>query len=246
MAASEAGQDVAAAFAELAETLASDPDLGAYLDAACRHCVALAGVDHAVIVHRDAASDGARQVAASGEMADALVSGCPDPAATPWAECMATGQPVPAADLRDSRDRWPWFSGHALAAGLRTVTALPLGTHAEVTGALVLLGGAAPDPAGIGLAAALADAAGAGIVLAGELQRQQNAIAQLQSALTSRIVIEQAKGMLAERWKVTPDEAFDALRRLARTGQRRLADLAVAVIEGRADVPTDITRPGPS
>ncbi len=242
MAASAAGQNVAAAFAELVETLAGDLELGAYLDAVCRHCVALAGADHAVIVYLDAADEGSAQVAADGETAGALVSGCPDPAATPWAECMATGQPVPATDLRDGRDRWPWFSGRALAAGLRTVTVLPLGAHAEVTGALVLLGGAAPNPARIRLAAALADAAGAGIVLAGELQQQQNAIAQLQSALTSRIVIEQAKGMLAERWKVTPDEAFEALRRLARTSQRRLADLAAAVIEGRADVPPDITR----
>ena len=63
---------------------------------------------------------------------------------------------------------------------------------------------------------------------------------QLREALESRIRIEQAKGILAERWKVAPDEAFRTLRRHARTTQRRLADVAHAIIDGTADlVPPD-------
>jgi len=120
---------------------------------------------------------------------------------------------------------------------------VPLNPQAGVSGALALLGGATPDASGILLALALADAAGAGIALTDELRRQEASISQLQTALTSRIVIEQAKGVLAERWKVTPDEAFRTLRRYARDTQSRLPDLAASVVNGTIEIAPDKARP---
>jgi len=123
-----------------------------------------------------------------------------------------------------------------MRAGFLTVTLVPLGRQASRVGAIALLGRTEPDVAGMQLALALADGAAAGLALSAELRRQQTAIPQLQSALSSRIVIGQAKGILAERWQVTPDQAFDALRRQARAHQQVLADLARAVISGTADL----------
>ncbi|MFF1305391.1 ANTAR domain-containing protein, partial [Streptomyces sp. NPDC058307] len=58
---------------------------------------------------------------------------------------------------------------------------------------------------------------------------------QLQQALSSRVRIEQAKGMLAERWSVAADQAFMALRQYARRHRLPLGQVASAVVEGAAD-----------
>ena len=217
-----AGPDVAAAFAELAETLASDLDIDSYLTATCRHCLRLIPVESAAIVYATGADGSALAVAASDPRSRALALGAPADCATPraadnpWADCMSSGQLMTIADLTGKRDRWPWFAAAAVRAGVTSATIIPVSSHRATNGALALLGGTAPDVAGILLALSLADAAAAGITLSEAHQRQQTAISQLQNALTSRVLIEQAKGVLAERWKVSPDQAFgELLRRLA-------------------------------
>jgi len=149
---------------------------------------------------------------------------------------------VTIGNLAVQAERWPLFVAMAMRAGFTAVTMIPVGPQDGRVGALALLGRTEPDAHGVLLALSLADAAAAGLDLCAELRRQETAIAQLQSALASRIVIEQAKGILAERCKVTPDEAFGVLRRQARTNQQALADLARAVISGTAD----LARPDPA
>jgi len=235
MTSSAAEQNVAAAFAELAETLAADLDVTQYLTAVCRHGVELTGARAAAIIcSPEPGVPGT--VAASDPRARRLAAAHGDRTG-PWARCMATGEPFTIANLSPGAEPWPGFAADAAASGMTTATFLPLGTRpASVAGALALLGGEAPDLASVPLAMALADAAGAGILLAGELHRQQVTVAQLQAALSSRIIIEQAKGVLAERWQVPPDVAFQHLRRHARRAQRRLADLALDVVQGSADL----------
>ena len=131
--------------------------------------------------------------------------------------------------------------GHGEAVGLTAATFIPVGQPPNAKGALALLSSAEPDVAQILVALSLADAAAAGLAISAVLRQQQAAIAQLQSALRSRIMIEQAKGVLAERWQMAPDDAFDALRRHARASQRALADLAAAVVAGTAQ----LARPEP-
>jgi hypothetical protein len=251
----EAG--VGSAFAELAETLASDVGIDTYLAAVCRNCVTLIGAVSAAIVFpagsawqsfdvvtsRGASAPTAPPQAAPSQ-AEALwhdhaVSGF---TTGPLAECLTTGRPIVAADLRAERIRWPWFAETALQAGLVTLTVLPVSARSSVVGAMAILGRTAPDAAGIDLARSLAEAAGTGIFLNGELRRQENAVTQLQSALTSRVLIEQAKGILAERWKVAPDTAFHALRQFARNRQRRLPEVARGIIDGSIGVPAPDTK----
>jgi len=85
------------------------------------------------------------------------------------------------------------------------------------------------------LAQALADAATIGIVQQRTIRRSEVVTGQLQAALTSRIIIEQAKGVLAERLKISADEAFEVLRGAARSRNRLLSDLARDVTSGSAD-----------
>jgi hypothetical protein len=236
MPASAGGPDVAAAFAQLAQILASDLDLEKYLTAVCRQCARLVGADSAAMVYAASPAGSLSDVAASDDRGQALANAAVSAADCPWREAARSGQLFTIADLAVQGQQWPWFSDMATQAGFLTVTLVPVGPQASRVGAIALLGRTEPDLVGIQLALSLADAAAAGLALSGELRRQQTAISQLQSALTSRIVIEQAKGILAERWRVTPDRAFGALRRQARANQQVLADLARAVISGSADL----------
>ena len=236
MSGSAPGPDVAAAFAELAETFATDLDIETYLTTVCRHCVGLIGAASATIVYAEAPQTYAARLAWSDDRGRRLATASLATGTGPWQECLATGQLITAGDLRPYWLRWREFPRQALRAGLFAVTVIPVKPQNDVIGALALLGDAIPDATGIHMACSLADAAGAGIVLSDELRRQERAIAQLEMALTSRIVIEQAKGILAERWKVAPDEAFERLRRHARATQCRLSDLARAIIKGTTEI----------
>jgi len=246
MPAPAAGPDVGAAFAELARGLA-DGDSGPYLNAVCRHCVGLAGADSAAIVY--AGTGGAMaDVVASDDRARALAHASVDAAsaderASPWHECARTGNLISVADLRARERRWPWLTDMAASEGLIAATFIPVGQHPAAKGALALLSGSEPDVEQVLVALSLADAAAAGLAVASVLRQQQTAIIQLQSALRSRIMIEQAKGVLAERWQMLPDDAFEALRRHARATQSALADVAAAVVTGTAQ--PDRPDPGP-
>jgi GAF domain-containing protein len=230
------GPDVAAAFAELAEMLVSDPDIEKYLTTVCRHCVRLVGTDAAAVVYATCHGADLSGVAASDDRGRGLAHSALSAADDPWHETVRSGQLVTIGNLAVQAERWPAFTARALRAGFTTVTMIPVGPQAGRVGALALLGRTEPDAHGVLVALSLADTAAAGLDLCAELRRQETAITQLQSALVSRIVIEQAKGILAERWKVTPDEAFGVLRRQARTNQQALADLARAVISRTAEL----------
>ena len=248
MPAPAAGPDVAAAFAELAETLAGGLDIDTYLIAVCRQCVRLVAAESAAIRYAAGDDNDSLGVAASDERSLMLALGAPGtrqggcPPDGPWTDCKRTGQLITIADLGAKLDQWPWFAKTAVQAGYTTVTLVPVSSPDGIVGALALLGGTAPDADGILLALSLADAAGAGLALCREHRRQEVAITQLQSALTSRIVIEQAKGILAERWKVAPQEAFGHLRRHARSSQQGLPEVARAVIAGTCE----LARPDPA
>ncbi len=240
MSESARGADVATAFAGLFETLARDLDIESYLAVLCRHCVGLVGARCAAIVFAEAPATSAARLAWSDDLGHQLADDSLGAATGPWQECLATGQLITVADLSSDTRRWPEFTRAALLAGLGSVTVIPVRSRSDVTGALALLSETVLDATGIHLACSLADAAGAGIVLSDELRRQERSIAQLQAALTSRIVIEQAKGILAERWKLAPDEAFDRLRKYARANQFRLPDLAQAIIQQTTQAPPDL------
>lgn len=155
-------------------------------------------------------------------------------------DCRFTrGLPVQAAlDGGPARQRWPHYAPRALGLGYTHVAALPLREQARISGALVLLSGArqhafARDTLTLGQS--LAEFTAVILHRAGEADRSRTLTAQLETALASRVIIEQAKGILATRWAVPLDDAFARLRRHARSRQRPLSDVAREVVEGGAD-----------
>ncbi|MFD4835514.1 ANTAR domain-containing protein, partial [Streptomyces uncialis] len=133
--------------------------------------------------------------------------------------------------------RWPQFAVRATETGFVATNALPLRLRGRVIGALGLFQ-TDPDPLSdedITLAQALADVATIAILQQRTLDHSQVERAQLQYALTSRIVLEQAKGILAERWQVSPDDAFTAFRDYSRAHNLRLAQLARDIAGGTFD-----------
>jgi GAF domain-containing protein len=156
-------------------------------------------------------------------------------------ECFRTGAPVSVPDLADAAGRWPVFvAALAQRGAYRSVHALPLRLRGEAIGAMNLFHrqpGALPD-ADLAVGQALADVATIGILQERAIRRSDVLTEQLQTALNSRVIIEQAKGVLAHRGNLTMDEAFDRLRRYARTHHARLSEVARKVIE--TDLAADV------
>ncbi|MBF4583270.1 GAF and ANTAR domain-containing protein [Curtobacterium sp. VKM Ac-2865] len=153
----------------------------------------------------------------------------------PCVECFETGRPVSAEDPAEMRRRWPAFAAAAEESGFASVHAVPMRLRDTVLGSLNLFreheGALSPDDA---LAAqALTDVATISILQQRTLEQASVAQTQLQRALDSRVVIEQAKGFVAHTHHVDMGEAFTMLRQHARTTREPLVDVARAVIERR-------------
>jgi GAF domain-containing protein len=150
----------------------------------------------------------------------------------PCMDCFATGQPVVNADLVNAVDRWPTFAPRAIELGYRAVHAFPMRLREHTIGALNLFGttGVLFDPSEVRVVQALADVATIAILQEGKISRAEALTEQLQGALNSRVVIEQAKGAVSALVGIPPDEAFELLRGHARSSSKRLVDVAQAVL----------------
>ncbi|WP_420031396.1 GAF domain-containing protein [Streptomyces sp. cg28] len=176
----------------------------------------------------------------------------------PCVDAARTGsmlQPVVLEPSGPALDRWPRFTPRAVAAGFTCVAAVPLRIRGLSLGSLNLLQ-AGPDTIShedLQLAQLLADATGSRLHHRQTLLARDEVIAQLTTALQSRIVIEQAKGMLAARLGTDAEDAFQRMRALARSQQRKLIDLARQIAQGtsrprstgRADMPGNTADTGP-
>jgi GAF domain-containing protein len=158
----------------------------------------------------------------------------------PCLDCYRTGQPVLNQHLAVANDRWPRFAPEAHAAGFHTVHALPLRLRGTVIGALNLFHNYLGDmrQADVAAAQAMADVATIAVLQHRATLEAQVLNEQLNHALNSRIVIEQAKGMLAEHLDVDLERAFATLRNHARNHNHRLVDLARTITNGTLDAST--------
>lgn len=156
----------------------------------------------------------------------------------PCRDAFQTGRPVVNADLQDAGDRWPHFAPRASADGYRSAHAFPLRLRKEVIGAIGVLGTDVGnwDEAEVHVAQALAHVATIGLLQERAIRRGEVLAEQLQSALNSRIVIEQAKGAIAQFRNVTVDDAFRMLRDQARRTKNGLGDVAHAALIDPASV----------
>ena len=236
-------QRLAETFVELADTLVDDFDVIDFLQVLASRCVELLDVSAAGLVLADQGGS-LRVVAASDEQARVLELFEVQNDEGPCRDCYRLGAAVVNVNLDQAAGRWPRFAPRAIAGGFGSANALPLRLRSQVVGSLNLFhaGHAGLASAELRLAQALADAATIGILQQRTIRQSEVVARQLQAALTSRIVIEQAKGVVAERLQVSTDDAFGVLRAAARSHNLLLSDLARQVASGTADI-SQLLRP---
>jgi transcriptional regulator with GAF, ATPase, and Fis domain len=230
---------LAQVFVELADTLVAGFDLMDFLHTLTERCVELLEVDAAGLLLAD--SGGVlRLVAASTQQAKVVELFQIQHDAGPSVDCYRTGQVVSIGDIRSdsATARWPQFATAAAEVGFVGVHVIPMRLRDQIIGTLNLFRSASDglNPAVAVAGRALVDVATIGILQERAIHQQEVVAGQLQVALNSRVIIEQAKGILAERLRTTPDEAFLILRRYARDNNRPLTELAGDVIHGTTSV----------
>ena len=223
-------------FVALVDTLVEDYDAIDLMGRLAERSSVLLGMDAAGVILADPQGD-LTVAGASSERSRLLEMFAVAIDTGPCIDTVRTGRAVSCDDIAAEADRWPRFAAGAAEAGFRAFHALPMRLRDEVIGVLTLINTEPHHLAGNDrrVGQALADAATIGLLHQRALHRAETVAEQLQVALTSRIIIEQAKGVLAARTDTSPDEAFTLLRSHARRTGSRLTDLCRAIIDRTVD-----------
>jgi GAF domain-containing protein len=227
-------QELARTFVALADTLVDDFDVSDVLYVLTSGCVRLLDdVAAAGLVLAD--QDGRLQVAASSTGAAKFLELIQLQADEgPCVDCFNSGEQIAVDRIESADARWPQFASAALEQGYLSVCALPLRLRGQVIGALNLFGDRHTTPVvqHLPVVQAMADVATIAILQHRVAHERELVAAQLKHALDSRVLIEQAKGILAGRLERSPDEVFELLRSRARATRRRLTEVAEDVVAG--------------
>ncbi|BDH07858.1 GAF and ANTAR domain-containing protein [Streptomyces seoulensis] len=243
-------QQLTEVFVEVADSLTDDFDVIDFLQKLSVRCMELLDVAAVGILLSDE-NGGLHVLAASDEDTRLLELLALQHDQGPCVDCCNDGRPRVNISLTDpeAAARWPQFARSARETGFTATNALPLRLRGRIIGALNLFR-TSPEPLAaqdIALGQALADVATIAILQQRTLAHIEAERDQLQYALNSRIVIEQVKGILAERWQMPIDEAFGIFRAYARAHNRKLSGLARAIAEGEQDTDSIRTLPaGPT
>jgi GAF domain-containing protein len=224
-------------FVEVADTLVDDYDLLDFLQNLTEKAAAVSGAAAVGIVLSDH-RDHIRFMASNNESGKVIELFQIQNNEGPCLECVLTGTPIVNADLAHAGDRWPVFAPRAIEAGFQSVHAFPMRLRDKILGALNLFGTEDShfEPDEVRVVQALADVATIAILHERNLTQAEVLTEQLQGALNSRVVIEQAKGALAYAESISPSEAFEVMRSRARSTRTRLVDVAhevLATLENR-------------
>jgi GAF domain-containing protein len=223
-------------FVTLADTLVDHYDIIDFLQTLAERCVDLIDVTAAGIMLADVQGQ-LRHAACSNEemrfvelMELQLEEG-------PCFDAFRTQAPVICASPEEAAQRWPQFAANAGENGFASFSAVPMRLRAQVIGALNLF---SSDPRALGdddiqVVQAMADIATIGILQERSIRDAHAFSTQLELALESRVVIEQAKGIVSERSHESVDEAFDQIRSFARAHNRLLSETARQIIDGSLD-----------
>ena len=227
-------------FVELADMLASDTDIGDFLQGLVEHCAQILRVDTGGVVLEGA--DGKLQlVAATSERMKELEDLEIQEREGPCLDAYRQARQVLAEDLRQRIDIWPKAATKALDMGLLAVYAFPLRWRGDCIGALNLYrdsaGGFYPDD--VRVAQAFADVAALAILQERRVHDARTRNAQLQRALDSRMLIERAKGVFAERHGIAFQQAFEAIRGYARSHNRTLRSVCQEIVDGGDPIGSD-------
>lgn len=240
-------KQLARAFVNLADTLVEDYDVADLLHRLVTDCVGVLEIEAAGLLLAD--QRGRLQVLASStERARLLELFQLQNDDGPCLECYRTAEPVLVEDLRTVGQRWPRFATEAMRDGFRSVTAVPLRLRSETIGALNLFGSQPGHltPDDLEIARGLADIATIGILQERAIRRNEVLTEQLQTALNNRVIIEQAKGVIAQVGdELDMDDAFKILRKFARDTNTRLGDAAAKIANGEVDPRTAVISHNP-
>ena len=220
-----------AAFVKLADTLTADYDMIDLLDTLVRECVDLLDTHAGGLMIADPAARQLQLVVSTSEEASFVEVNQLNAGDGPCIDCYISGKPVSVGDIEAESDRWPSFRESALAAGFKSMHAFPLKLRGTVVGAMNLFSTTTGNLTDQDIAAGqgLADVATIGILQERNVRDSTVLSEQLQRALDSRIVIEQAKGIIAQSANVSMNDAFTVLRDHARDNGLRLGDVATEV-----------------
>ncbi|MGC8513617.1 MAG: ANTAR domain-containing protein [Acidimicrobiales bacterium] len=230
-------ESIIQALVSMADVLVEDFDVVDMLTGLARRCVDLLGMSAAGVMIADPTST-LHVIASSSEEMRVLELFELQSEQGPCVDAYLTGEIVHHQVLRTSPETsWPLFSQVALDAGFHAVSALPLRLRDTTIGALNLFStGRTPMTTGESVVArAFADLATISIIQHRSTDQLQRINDQLSHALNSRILIEQAKGIIAERANIDLQEAFNRLRRYTRDHNLRLTDVASAAVAGTLD-----------
>ena len=230
-------QRLAQVFVELADTLVDEFDVVDFLQTLTERCVELVDTDAAGLMLDD--QRGALQVVAyTDESARLLELFELQRAEGPCLDCFATGRVIANIDLTTAADRWPVFTEAARDLGFATCHALPLRLRRQVIGALNFFSvGSEPlSDDHLAVAQGLADIATIGLLHERAARDQVILSEQLQTALHTRILIEQAKGVLSARVGTSVEAAFRLMRTHARRTGTTITVVAEGIVEGSIDV----------
>ncbi|MHA7210062.1 GAF and ANTAR domain-containing protein [Arthrobacter sp. MDT1-65] len=229
---------VSAAFVRIAQTLVTDYDVLDLAQTLVEECVDLLDASAAGLML--AGPDGVLQVLASTSEETYVIEVLQqESGAGPCMECYTTGVPVTIHDIAGTGNRWPTFRDAAAAQGYKSMHAFPLRAHGRTIGAMNLFRPAVGELSAedVAIGQALADVSTISILQERTIQQSAVVNDQLQRALDSRILTEQAKGMIAHMVNVSTSEAFQLLRAYARSHNTTLRDTAEAVLRRELTLP---------
>ncbi|MFC6160180.1 GAF and ANTAR domain-containing protein [Kribbella jiaozuonensis] len=220
-------------FVELADTLVDDFDVLDLLQTLCERSVELLQADAAGLILADQRSV-LHVMASTTDEARLVELFVLQNDEGPCLDCFSTGKRIVNIDLAEVAERWPRFHAATMAAGYRSTHAIPLRLRGQILGVLNLfcIERATLSDSDVDLGQALSDIATVGLLHERTLRQAEVLSEQLQSALNSRVLLEQAKGVLSERAQIDVDEAFRLLRTYARRNHQQLGTVATAVIDG--------------
>ncbi len=220
-------------FVELADTLVAEFDVIDFLHTLADRSVELLGADAAGLMFADQRGN-LRLVASSTESARLLEVFELQNSEGPCLDCFHTGEQLVNLDDATMQARWPNFWAETKELGFRSAHALPLRLRDEVIGAINLFGSteASLSADDVAVGQAMADVATIGLLQERSVRQKEVLAEQLQSALVTRVLLEQAKGVFAERAQIPIDAAFTVMRTYARQNNRTLTKVATDIVNG--------------
>jgi hypothetical protein len=223
---------LAATLVELVDAADADCGEAAYAELVAASVAALVAPAEVGLM-LSGASGGMTVTAASTSRARGVTGFEEEHGEGPGTDCAASGERLFNQRLDSAAARWPEFAPTADSAGFTLVSAFPMRRRAQPVGAIIVLGATTPlTVADADQVQVIAKAAAIAIAQQREFRQSLLAATQLQHALDSRVIIEQAKGAVAARLDITPAAAFLLLRAYARSQGRPLSRVAEQTISG--------------